>query len=797
MASAIKVSSKELVDVRGYLRILEASREAAAAETQRLNAQCARDMSERIKTLRGLSDEADRLRNSESQRLQRESVRGEITAELSGDLSQEQEHLLLSSLALNEAAFSRLEVERRQREERGAALQEAFAKIRASSGVTSLNHMAQKFLHAPQQRASLERDKLEAERRLAMAKEEYERSLKAYDDLRASGAASEGVGEKQLRGEASLTSSKSTAQESCAAQMAILRQTIDECSANFRILSQVCGRLLDIVSSIHLSALSLDESLVHLRHQFPPALRAMDKYATASNSAPSRIGAETLNALASGEFSLNSVSSVFARASVAYLQSSVSARNTETMLLPFIENAHGKPLGPASVPSADTQPALLADTQLLATAQLVLALPAASGRQSLDDASSKSSDLLLSPRQTDVAQLFTPGATPVLLSLASAASSRMLSTSEAQLAPSTQTSGASEAALAVSADVAPSILCATQSESWRPIHNSDPVMHGNNLRVPPRHGLDRASGSVLVSARLRVNENASSEGFDDEADAGVVTPNAAADDSYAFHRRHNSHIDSSSRDVWSAGSGAGRGGELDGDAPSLRSGIVSSQGYMNAAKKHRNDRDERAQARAAYISSSGNSALIETPQGALSSFELADGDDGMDDSAVSTPLPLFQSSLAGASSAASLAKLSKGGSLVLKSARDKEVAAAASRSVSSTLAAEADPDGLLDRRLIKRLAAAMDSVEERRREAERNAASAKGKIDLQQAMARRASIARLMSDIATSAETAFGAGGGANAAGAGANSTRETGDDSIGGARSVGLEAYTNRPRLR
>jgi hypothetical protein len=114
-----------------------------------------------------------------------------------------------------------------------------------------------------------------------------------------------------------------------------------------------------------------------------------------------------------------------------------------------------------------------------------------------------------------------------------------------------------------------------------------------------------------------------------------------------------------------------------------------------------------------------------------------------------------------AASAATPKSSARNTSNLSKSAREKQAEAAANRSISAQFAAEADPEGLLDRRLIKRLAAAMEGVEDRRRAAEKagGAATAKGRIDLQRAMARRASIARLMSGIASDAEAAFLNGG--------------------------------------
>jgi hypothetical protein len=340
--------------------------------------------------------------------------------------------------------------------------------------------------------------------------------------------------------------------------------------------------------------------------------------------------------------------------------------------------------------------------------------------------------------------------------------------------------------------------------------NSDPVLHGNNVRVPPRHGVNAATGEVLVSARVKGNDNERAEGVATEAEAGVVTPDAAANDAYAYQRRaereareaaaHAAHAD------WEAsiGLGAGAAGRPGTSASSasagLRSGLVSTHDYFDAAKQHKREQELTALARESYARSitGGGAGGLGLGLGiglaaASSSRGLdADGDDAFDldggaaagagggggdasgrgGAAGASSTSVFggvggAGAGAGASTSSAMAaaaaapKSARNLSNLSKSAREKQAEAAANRSISAQFAAEADPEGLLDRRLIKRLAAAMEGVEDRRRAAERagGAATAKGRIDLQRAMARRASIARLMSGIASDAEAAFLNGG--------------------------------------
>jgi hypothetical protein len=142
--------------------------------------------------------------------------------------------------------------------------------------------------------------------------------------------------------------------------------------------------------------------------------------------------------------------------------------------------------------------------------------------------------------------------------------------------------------------------------------------------------------------------------------------------------------------------------------------------------------------------------------------------------------------------------------LLRPSLRDKEAEKEANKSMAVAFAADADPDGLLDRRILKKLASAMNTIEEKRKVAEReSASSAKGKIDLQHAMARRASLARLMTTIATNADQAFAGTLKSSSelppiSSTSSSSSLDAGSSSIMNSDiRPGLTIYTQKPRLR
>jgi hypothetical protein len=184
---AIRAARKETGDVSGYLRMLEASRDGAIMELHRLQARLASERAARERDLEERRVELARATKMEAWRRQRAAVRAEMKAELAGDLSREQEEQLLHTLAAKEAAVAQLQQERRQREERAAALQDAFTRIKATTGVATLEQMVDRFLGAPRLREALESERSEAEARLAAVRREHAAALAEYEALQGSG----------------------------------------------------------------------------------------------------------------------------------------------------------------------------------------------------------------------------------------------------------------------------------------------------------------------------------------------------------------------------------------------------------------------------------------------------------------------------------------------------------------------------------------------------------------------------------------------------------------------------------
>jgi hypothetical protein len=197
--------------------------------------------------------------------------------------------------------------------------------------------------------------------------------------------------------------------------------------------------------------------------------------------------------------------------------------------------------------------------------------------------------------------------------------------------------------------------------------------------------------------------------------------------------------------------------------------------------------------------------------------EEADGDDGMmignsppasrgTDTGHVASGHLTQSTMnipsQSSSSTPKATKLTSSSSVILRpSLRDKEAAKESNKSIALIFAAEADSDGILDRKILKKLASTMNTIEEKCKAAEKSekdggSSVAQGKIDLQQAMARRASLARLMNSIATNADQAF-AGTFKSTAPEISSSSSSSSTSDGGDVRPGSLTVYTQKPRLR
>ncbi len=126
---------------------LEIAKDEAMIEMKRTQAKLAGDRRARERELAERQAEVTAARKMEEWRLQRETIRQEMAAEMRGDLSADQEARLTAALHEKEAANEALKLASKERADRAAALEEAFMAIKQATGVSTVEEMVDKFLN--------------------------------------------------------------------------------------------------------------------------------------------------------------------------------------------------------------------------------------------------------------------------------------------------------------------------------------------------------------------------------------------------------------------------------------------------------------------------------------------------------------------------------------------------------------------------------------------------------------------------------------------------------------------------
>jgi hypothetical protein len=257
MEDGLAVSSKELVDIRGYLRQLENGKDQAMHELEAFNSRMEEEQQRRELELAGKRAEFEQAKRAEAWRRQRESVRAELAAELAGDLSKEQEDELKATKAEKERLHRELEIERREREERAAALHEAFQQIKGITGVATLDEMAERFLGHEAARESLQTEREEAEQRLAAARAAVAKAEAELSELRATGHDTAG------RGGADADATQEA--------FASAEQALKEGRARLRRLTTASDRVQSMVVAIRQGAAGVAQRLKPFERFLEPA----------------------------------------------------------------------------------------------------------------------------------------------------------------------------------------------------------------------------------------------------------------------------------------------------------------------------------------------------------------------------------------------------------------------------------------------------------------------------------------------------------------------------------------------
>jgi hypothetical protein len=145
---------------------------------------------ERKTRARELGDHEVRARNAQKMevwRLQRAQERAEMAAELRGDLSVDEEARLIRCIASRERANEALNEANLVKSQRAADFEEVLSQLKLAAGAASLHEVVDKVAAQAATRLSLDKEKAQAEARLAAVRVDKEQVLRALNELKASG----------------------------------------------------------------------------------------------------------------------------------------------------------------------------------------------------------------------------------------------------------------------------------------------------------------------------------------------------------------------------------------------------------------------------------------------------------------------------------------------------------------------------------------------------------------------------------------------------------------------------------
>ena len=187
MERALKAASTETKEVNHLVRQLEAGKAGALQAVANAKLEIEVDNKFKAKAMLERQLEAGRARSVQDWRAQTDQARAELAADARNDLDSAGERRLLDQLQreeLSQEATKRLSLEQQSKV---GTLEDAFNKIRHSTGVRTLDEMVDKFMGQGQKAVALEAQKTEAEAKLAEAKERFETLQRRFLEMKASG----------------------------------------------------------------------------------------------------------------------------------------------------------------------------------------------------------------------------------------------------------------------------------------------------------------------------------------------------------------------------------------------------------------------------------------------------------------------------------------------------------------------------------------------------------------------------------------------------------------------------------
>lgn len=187
MQSALAATRAEFKEVEGNVRALENAKDASALDLAKYQQALGHLRTRRTKELENRKGELRLARKAQRLRAHREEVRAQLAAQISGDLSAEEEAALLRLRSDKTAQAALMERKREGVAQRAEAIYAMFDRVRQATGCRDISHLVHAFNGQEELSAALEQEAEDVQGRLGVVRQAVDKAKTHLDDLRATG----------------------------------------------------------------------------------------------------------------------------------------------------------------------------------------------------------------------------------------------------------------------------------------------------------------------------------------------------------------------------------------------------------------------------------------------------------------------------------------------------------------------------------------------------------------------------------------------------------------------------------
>lgn len=186
MEEAMSGLSKECLEVRLLRRGLDAGYSKAVQVLDETRGRIANARKDRESMLDQRSRDVKNAQQLHDWLRRREEMKAKMEIELRGDLSREEESFLRSQISEKQEETRSLQKANEESNKRLQAMDDAFAKLKQVTGVSSLDEMLEKFSSQRNNKRELEKEVKEAEKKLAEKKQLLAVKERLFQDMKSS-----------------------------------------------------------------------------------------------------------------------------------------------------------------------------------------------------------------------------------------------------------------------------------------------------------------------------------------------------------------------------------------------------------------------------------------------------------------------------------------------------------------------------------------------------------------------------------------------------------------------------------